>query len=537
MRSRLSRLLLRLRFPRPRTAPRADFVRAVHYFGHAHPTSFWDAANLSEAPGHFERIRADGFDAVIFVVPWRGFQRTLSPPTYDQVNLERLRSLMAMAQAARLKTILRVSYPWSSDPESVGSYDERILGLFSTAEARAAWLDYLRCLRRVAEGFRGFEFAFFSWEDMPSTRELMVHRTEEERRRLAGPLGWRAHLETRFDLARTGEMFGRPMASFDEVYVPLADCEAYAEYVQFINAALFELLDQGREAWPGLAMQVRVDFDALTVGGRSRWVENDIRLQDRALRVTYWFPFMYMPSDGQTISAAQALWSLERMLLRVSDLGRNTNHFLDQFVFYDESPHFGHFPKIDASEMETFLREAARLMRRYSRGYGLWNYFDYRVNHFYNPIFVRGLEGWSATGEVAVEAGAEPHLARLAPGASIAQSIDPHARGYAPGTYRKLDVTLRGRASGGEGRVALVTDGVREGEGIVAEGALGVVQFEVPADRHRDGIASVAIVNTGSVPISITEVSLTGAVYRSRIYDEHGGEDRFAEAVRAMNRE
>jgi hypothetical protein len=513
-------------------------LRAVHYFGHAHPTSFWDSANLTEAPAHFSRIRADGFDAVIFVVPWRGFQRRLSPPSYDETNMARLRSVMAMAHEAGLKTILRVSYPWSSDPDSVGSYDERILALFGTAEAREAWRDYLVRLRCIADDFDSFEFAFFSWEDMPSTRELMVHRSLEERRRLAGPLGWRDHLASRHDLARIGELFGEPLSSLDDIYVPLADCEAYEHYVHFINAALFDLLEYARGAWPGLAMQVRVDWDALQVpGAHHRWVENDIRERDPALRVTYWFPFMYIRCDGQTISAAEALASLERMLLRVSDGGRNTNHFLDQFVFYDESPHFGHFPRIDEREMKTFLREAARLMQRYSRGYGLWNYFDYRVNHFYNPIFVQGLQGWIVQGEVRVEEGPEPRLAWLAPGASIAQRIDPHARGYAPGAYTTMKFSALARVRAGVGRLALVTDDVIEAEATVRPGDAAHVGFEVPAERHRDGTATVAIVNAGSVPVAITDVSLAGVVYRSRIYDEHGREDRFAKAVRAMNRE
>jgi hypothetical protein len=44
------------------------------------------------------------------------------------------------------------------------------------------------------------------------------------------------------------------------------------------------------------------------------------------------------------------------------------------------------------------LTGAVGLLKKPSRGYGIWNYFDYRANHLYNPNFLRGLHGCESRG-------------------------------------------------------------------------------------------------------------------------------------------
>ena len=105
-------------------------------------------------------------------------------------------------------------------------------------------------------------------------------------------------------------------------------------------------------------------------------------------------------TDARVLPAARVLENLERVLLRVTDDGRNTRHFLDQFIFHDESPQLSAWAKIQPGEMNEFLAGAAPLLRRFSAGFAFWNYFDYRVSHLYNAAFLRGLEGWTIRGEV-----------------------------------------------------------------------------------------------------------------------------------------
>ncbi len=512
----------------------AHYLRAVHYFGRTQPLNFWDSAVLAEAPAHLAQIRRDGFDAVIIVVPWRGFQRTVVPSTFDEVNLGRLRQLLAMVQDAGLRFILRVSYPFNSDPESVGDFDERVVGLFSRREVREGWLTYLREVRRIAEAFAGFRFAFFSWEDFPSIRELMVFKTPTERLALAQSLGFRSYLGERFDLAEISRLFGKPIASLNEVTIPSNDCEAYRSYHHFVNESLSTLLAHGRAAWPRLAMQVRVDYDRMHLGEENVWLENDARTTDWGMRVTYFFPAMYAQSHETLLPAAQVLANLERMLLRVTDNGRNTRHLLDQFIFHDESPQFASWTKVRPEEMGEYLVGAGKLLRRYSRGFAFWNYFDYRVNHLYNTAFLRGLLGWKARGEVRVLPDGEPRFVSLAPGAALTQTMEPDKVGWGTPHYETMRFSAMARAPAGPGRLRLTSHGATEAQ--IAVHGDGKLEAAFPAERHRAGRVEFAIENTGTTPLEITDVCLWGFVYRARIYDEDGNPGTHLEAVRAMLR-
>lgn len=512
----------------------ARYLRAVHYFGHAQPANFWDSADLTQAPSHLARIRDDGFDTVIVVVPWRGFQRTVVPSTFDERCLGRLRRLLAMVQAAGLRSIVRVSFPWSGDPHSEGDFDERALALFTRQDTRQGWLEYLRVIRRIAEAFDGFQFAFFSWEEFPSLRELMQHRTPEKRLELAGTLGYRDYLAERFGLLDVRRLFNRDFASFDEVYVPLPDCEAFRTYHGFVNQALGTLLAHGRAAWPRLAMQVRVDLDAMHVKGQHVWLENDIRTDDPGMRVTYYLPAMYTLPGETVLAAPRLLSNLERMLRRVTDGGRNRRHFLDQFIFHDESPQFQAWTKIAPGDIPAFLAGAGRLLRRYSRGFGFWHYFDYRVNHFYNASFLFGLEGWQSKGAVKLGEEGEPRFVVLAPGASITQRIDPHRVGWGSLHYETMRFAAKARAPQGAGQLKLIANGAVEAE--VAVSAEAIVEATLPPERHRNEMVDVTIENAGTSPVEITDLYLWGFVFRSRIYDEHGKPDRHLDAVKGMLR-
>ena len=514
-----------------------EFIRAVTYFGRSQPVNFWDAAPLAEVPGHLARIRDDGFNTVILVVPWRGFQRTLCPSTFDPVNIEKLRRILGAVDRAGLGSILRVGYAWNNDPDSELGVDERGLGLFTRQEVRDAWVVYLGTLKRVAASVSGFRFAFFSWEDLPSIRQLMVHRSKEQRLALAEATGFRAFLRSRYDLAKLAQLYGETLRDYSDVYIPLPVCEAYRTYNEFVNRALGDLLTLGRTVWPRLTMQVRADFDRVEIGGEIVWVENDVRAWDPNLRVSYYFPYMYAQNCGETLSAREALANLAHMMERLSDGGRNPKHFLDQFVFYDESPQFRHWASIDASELPEFLVGAVDVLKTLSRGYGIWNYFDYRDNHLYNPSFLRGLHGWKACGEVSVRSvGDFSAWAMLAPGAHLSQQMVPEWRGNATNLYESVSFRALAAVADAPGRLRLSTNGTVEAEVTIAPGEPREVTAELRPGLHRGAeVAKFSIENFGSAPVELTELCVWGFVYRSCIYDEEGRPGRLLQHIRAMN--
>lgn len=513
-----------------------DFIRAVHYFGRAQPANFWDAARLADAPGELRKIRNDGFNAVILVVPWRGFQRTLYPSTFDHVNLDKLRNILAIVEAEGLKCILRVSYPWNHDPESELTFDERIIGLFSSPRIREAWLAYLAQLRGIAEQFRSFLFAFFSWEDLPSIRPLMLYRSQAERLTLAKALGFQSFLSSRMNLSAASKLYGEKFADFSDAYIPLPDNAAYPQYNDFVNQTLSDVLALGRTVWPRLSMQVRADFEQIRAGGIPAYIENDVRVWDRTLRVTYYFVYMYAINSGEWLSSEQAIANLTQVLNRVTGEGRNTNHFLDQFVFYDNSPQFEYWARIDPVELPDFLQKAARLLKRMSRGYGLWNYRDYRHSHLYNPNFLRGLHGWQVDGEAFIKtSGPEEHWAVLSPGSAISQKLIPELAGNAPSLYTSVRFSARVNSGNSRERLFVRTNGVLECEVSIEADDLEISADLRPELHSGSRVVEVRIENGGAGNLAISDLYLWGFVFRSHIYDEHGRPGKHLPYVRMMN--
>ena len=73
-------------------------IKAAMYFGHTWQINFWSGEH-ADADRDFGQIAEDGFNTVIFVVPWRAFQPSLQAGM-NQNMLTRLDYLMERAEAA-----------------------------------------------------------------------------------------------------------------------------------------------------------------------------------------------------------------------------------------------------------------------------------------------------------------------------------------------------------------------------------------------------------------------------------------------------
>ena len=83
---------------------------------------------------------------------------------------------------------------------------------------------------------------------------------------------------------------------------------------------------------------------------------------------------------------------------------------LGQFNFQDNTPHMMHVLKsIDLEECNAFLEKSAALLKKYTKGYGLWAYRNYRQSEIFNGSFLLGLEGWKSQkggeGSIEIEGG------------------------------------------------------------------------------------------------------------------------------------
>ena len=103
----------------------------------------------------------------MLLVPWGEIQPSFGPPpTYNEVALSRLQSLVASARAHNLQVILRVPYIWSMNPGQEMPNIERMTALLFDDRVRAAFFDAIRTIdRRVVRPNSNVRFVFATWED------------------------------------------------------------------------------------------------------------------------------------------------------------------------------------------------------------------------------------------------------------------------------------------------------------------------------------------------------------------------------------
>jgi len=66
-----------------------QYITAATYYGNAWVINFWNS-DFSSTDQNMERIKKDGFNTVVLVIPWREFQPGISPPQYNDVAFARL---------------------------------------------------------------------------------------------------------------------------------------------------------------------------------------------------------------------------------------------------------------------------------------------------------------------------------------------------------------------------------------------------------------------------------------------------------------
>ena len=166
------------------------YIRATHWFGEAWPVNFWNTDLESLARDHFQLMIDDGFNTVVFLVPWPGFAPDPTSGELEPERVERLRTLMLLANEMELKTIVRLSYAWDWLDRGSG---KRLMQLWLDEDYRLGWLQYIEALWQAVGDVPGLQFGFFSWRicgRLPAWRVQM--KTCVDRRRVSPVLraGW-----------------------------------------------------------------------------------------------------------------------------------------------------------------------------------------------------------------------------------------------------------------------------------------------------------------------------------------------------------
>jgi hypothetical protein len=498
-----------------------EFIRAAHYFSDGWALNMWQVMDPRKVLGELRDIQQDGFNTIILVIPWRGFQVDQLEPAYDVFYERQLERVMAAADRLGLSVIVRVGYTYQIAMDNNLSGITQAQRLLTDEDTQQAWLDYLAHIYSICHGYRSFRQGFLSWEEFWHAFGSWQLRNLRPRAELAVTTGYLDYLKLR--------------AIEGVTEIPRPDDPAHASFHAFTNHRIRVFYELARSVFPGLSMEFRVDKERLQTGDEIEWISNDDYSDYSELRFSYWAPFMGAENRGERLDAEQAAHLFGHMLDEVSYQGSRPRHIVDQFNFVDEAPKFkGIHAEIRDEQVARFLQLSAPLLLEKSRGYGIWAYRDYRQNILYNARFLMGMRGWElprGRGRLLRSAGV-----RLGAGAILRQYLPPTVSGL----QRRVsfeNLVLQ---------IALVRmpsmDGlkVRINAGSWMPLALDVAQkeyrVEIPVDFGgliADGLI-LELKNAGP-PLDIYSLWLYHWVFRGAIRQEDGAPSRHHAAVVEFN--
>lgn len=338
------------------------------------------------------QLRADGYNAVVLVVPWRGFQSSQTPVAYDPFYRSQMKLVLREAEAQGLEVILRVAYAHQITFRSKTGPIVTTQGLLTDPDVKAAWLDYHREVAALADEFTCCRRMFISWEELWHAYMHYRHRPEEERRRAAVDLGF--------------DRFQSEVDSASHVEVPAPGGPGSIAYHQFVNKHMAQLFDEARAVNPRLGVEYRVDLDLVEEEGEASWLENARFYEWEPQRYGYWAPFMYAENSGEALSAEQALDSLDKTLSETSQEGAYPGQVVEQFNYIENTREYqGTHARIEEREIRRFLEGAAALLAEKTSGYGIWAPRDYRCSLLYNGAFLDSARGWDLKGSELLASG------------------------------------------------------------------------------------------------------------------------------------
>lgn len=366
-----------------------EFLRAAHYFADGWPLDSLLVMRNPSLRRDLRQLQRDGYNAIILVVPWRGFQVSQTPVAYDPFYADQLRLVLTEAQKLGLWVILRVAYSHQIlHGPSVGPI-RRTQAMLVDPVLREAWLDYHREVQAIVSPFSCCRGSFVSWEELWHAYTHLQSQGLAERQRAAQALGY-DHFDVELEPQDTGH---------DPRAIPAAGAAGSARYHRFINHHMAQLFEELRQRCPQLGVEYRVDRDAVVEDGETRWLDNPRFLDWEPARYSYWAPFMYADNAGETIDAQQALDSLGRMLDETTEHGAYPGQVLEQFNFIENTREYqGRHAKIDDGAIADFLAGAAPLLVERCSGYGIWAPRDYRCNVLYNAALLDAGRGWELAG-------------------------------------------------------------------------------------------------------------------------------------------
>ena len=436
-------------------AEKSAYLKSVTYFGDEWPINYWGSEDENMS-SNFAKIKEDGFNSIILVIPWREFQPENGKEEWNQAAFEKLHKVMNCAEEHGLWVTLRIGYTW--DYYGPSELPSRFAGVTKKgSEDRAMWLRYSQAIYQAASSHANFHSGFITWEDFwDYVHNMGRNYTEEERVELAQQCGFTEYLRSNYTLDEINAAYGMnsgAFQSYEEIGIPERKSPAASLFFEYYDQFLNEFLAETQTVFPGISMEVRADGDPIYAPEGTYYYSHHATYPCQGAEYS---ALMYSVSMGQRneydrISAATALAATDRTLTSLASLS-GKKLYAEQLLYMDTTAEFSHNTQVMEDEVDDYVRGLAPALQKSTMGYGLWVYRNYVNNCVYNGQFGLGFTGWGYGGNDTVQEIDGDHKAVLARKGTISQRLTGRL-GYAEeiqvefwaeptNGYASLEVTL-----------------------------------------------------------------------------------------------
>jgi len=428
-------------------------IIATHFLAQGWAPNFWNYLNIKKIDEELHFIQSIGFNTVILLVPWAGFQTKTKPITYYEEYFTLFKQLLDKLQAHDLQVILRLGYAHDNGPDSEpdGFLRQVVIGADSTI--LTAWCDYLDRIWTIVQAYSNVLGGFITWEDFFFMD--LTHSPLEQRLVFAERTGYQDYLKTHYSIEDISTHYKQSFLAHKEIPIPAFKSSAIHLFSEFWDNLLINIIfKESKKHFPSLSMEVRIDCDPQ----EDSYIYHDSTFNltsDADVSMIYYTPAWGSPNNGNVESAENILKRMQWMFdyLRT----KTTNMiFIDQFNFIDNTPGFEHNTYISPEQLPHFLRDVADILKNNTIGYGLWTVRDVRANVLKNGLFEREYPCWEIDkGKIIFDETTEKKAVLLQSNGKLSQLLTWCAGApYIKDAFFQLDFNMK-KADDSQGKIIL----------------------------------------------------------------------------------
>lgn len=404
-------------------AEKPAYLKSVTYFGDEWPINYWGSEDENMS-ANFAKIKADGFNSIILVIPWREFQPEDGREEWNQAAFDKLHQVMACAEEHGLWVTLRIGYTWDYyGPSELPARFSRVTK--KDSEDRAMWLRYSQAIYQAASAHENFHSGFITWEDFwDYVHNMGRNLSQEDRIRLAQDCGYTEYLRVNYPLEEMNALYGTTFTRYEEIGIPERKSPSAKLFFEYYDVFLNEFLADTQTVFPGISMEVRADGDPIYAPEGTYYYSHYTTYPCHGAEYS---ALMYSVSMGQKnefdrINAETALRSTDRTMSSLVSLS-GKKLYAEQLLYMDTTAEFSHNTQVLEEEVDDYVRGLAPVLQKNTMGYGLWVYRNYVNNCVYNGQFGLDFTGWSFGSNDRVLEIEGDHKAVLAKDGMISQKI------------------------------------------------------------------------------------------------------------------